>query len=78
MLDKYDKDKDGKLSTDERRAMMEARQKEMLEKYDKDKDGKLSDEERAEARKDMPPMPWGGGRGGRGGRGGAGGGAGGQ
>ena len=53
LVKKFDKDGDGKLSEDERKAMreamqakMEERHKEMLEKYDADKDGKLSEEER--------------------------------
>ena len=52
-LKEFDKDGDGKLSDDERKAMMEAR-KTMMEKlmkerekeFDKDGDGKLNDEER--------------------------------
>ncbi len=47
ILEKFDTDKDGKLSPDERKAMMEARQAEMLKKFDKDGDGKLSDDEKA-------------------------------
>ena len=69
ILKKYDADKDGKLSDDERaeaRKAMEAefakRREEMTKKYDKDGDGKLSEEERAELRKEF------GGRGGPGGR----------
>jgi Ca2+-binding EF-hand superfamily protein len=46
MLKKFDKDSDGKLSDDERKAMREANQAEMLKKYDKDGDGKLNDEEK--------------------------------
>ncbi len=46
VLEKFDTDKDGKLSQDERRAMQEARQAEMLKKYDADGDGKLSPDER--------------------------------
>lgn len=63
ILEKFDKDGDGKLNEEERAAakaareeMMEARKKEMLEKFDKDGDGKLNEEERAaaqEARKQM-------------------------
>lgn len=59
LLKEFDKDGDGKLSEDERKAMreaMEARMKErrqkMLEKYDADGDGKLSEEEIAKARAD--------------------------
>ncbi|MGC4013687.1 MAG: hypothetical protein QM755_04100 [Luteolibacter sp.] len=59
MIKKYDKDGDGKLSEEERKAMMEdmkakreAHEKALLEKYDADKDGKLSDEERKTAREE--------------------------
>lgn len=59
LLKKYDKDGDGKLSDDERKAMQEdmkakreAHEKALLEKYDADKDGKLSDEERKTAREE--------------------------
>jgi len=60
ILEKFDKDGDGKLSEEERKAMreamharMEERHKEMLEKFDTDKDGKLSPEEREKAREAM-------------------------
>ena len=53
VLKEFDKDGDGKLSEDERKAMREAAQKKMLEKYDKDKDGKLNDEERKAMREDQ-------------------------
>lgn len=53
LIKEYDKDGDGKLSDDERKAMQEAvrakreaQQKADLAKYDKDGDGKLSAEER--------------------------------
>ncbi|MGA0854081.1 MAG: EF-hand domain-containing protein [Luteolibacter sp.] len=53
LLEKYDTDKDGKLSKEEREAMKADRQKEgegqrkaMLDKFDTDKDGKISPEER--------------------------------
>ena len=69
VIKKYDADKDGKLSDDEKaeaRKAMQAdfakRREEMTKKYDKDGDGKLSEEERAELRKEF------GGRGGPGGR----------
>jgi EF hand len=59
ILKEFDKDGDGKLSDEERKAMREAmearmkeRRKEMLEKYDADGDGKLSEEEIAKARAD--------------------------
>jgi Ca2+-binding EF-hand superfamily protein len=60
LLEKFDTDKDGKLSDDERKAMraemkaqQEKRQAAMLEKYDADKDGKLSDTEKATMKTDM-------------------------
>ncbi|BCX48468.1 hypothetical protein HAHE_23760 [Haloferula helveola] len=60
ILEKFDKDGDGKLNEEERKAAMEARKgqaearrKEMLEKYDKDGDGKLSEEEREAVKADM-------------------------
>ncbi len=56
VLEKFDKDGDGKLSNDERSAMREAmkakseeRRKAMLAKFDADGDGKLSKEEREKA-----------------------------
>ncbi len=63
MLEKFDADKDGKLSDSEKaaakaefekkRAGMEAK---ALEKFDADKDGKLSDEERAVMKKERAEM----------------------
>ena len=57
MVKQFDKDGDGKLSDEERKAMHEAgkakreeRQKAMIAKFDKDGDGKLNDEERAAAK----------------------------
>ncbi len=55
ILAKFDTDKDGKLSADERKAMMEARQAEILKQYDKDGDGKLSDDEKATMKADRRP-----------------------
>jgi hypothetical protein len=59
IVKEFDKDGDGKLSEDERKAMREAlkvrmedRRKQMLEKYDADGDGKLSEAEIAKARAD--------------------------
>ncbi|MDB4265308.1 EF-hand domain-containing protein [bacterium] len=49
ILEKFDTDKDGKLSPEERKAAMEARKAEMLAKFDKDGDGELSKEERKAA-----------------------------
>ncbi|TLD72315.1 EF-hand domain-containing protein [Phragmitibacter flavus] len=43
VLEKFDADKDGKLSPEERKAAREAREKE----FDKDGDGKLNQEEKA-------------------------------
>ena len=59
ILEKFDKNGDGKLDEDERKEAQRARRAEFLEKYDKDGDGELSEEERKAAMKD---------RGGRGGR----------
>lgn len=61
-LEKYDADKDGALSTDEKAAMKKdkpakapkAPTPEQLEKYDADKDGALSVDERAAMKKDKP------------------------
>ena len=64
ILKKFDKDKDGKLSEDERKAAREAlggggrggeeaRRAEILARFDKDKDGKLSEDERKAAREAM-------------------------
>ena len=60
VLEKFDTDKDGKLSDDEKKAMrdemkaqQEKRKAAALEKYDKDGDGKLSEEERAAMKADM-------------------------
>lgn len=57
ILEKFDKDGDGKLNEEERkaardarRAEMEKRRQEMLEKFDTDGDGKLNEEERKAAR----------------------------
>ena len=55
ILEKFDKDKDGKLSAEERKDASDARRAEMIKKFDKNTDGKLSEEERAEMRKAMPP-----------------------
>jgi Ca2+-binding EF-hand superfamily protein len=53
VVKEFDKDGDGKLNEEERKAARDAREKQMLEKYDADKDGKLSDEERKTAREAM-------------------------
>ena len=52
-LKKYDKDGNGVLSADERRAWSQARQKEMLDKFDANRDGKLTGEEAARMREDF-------------------------
>ena len=55
VIKEFDKDGDGKLSEEERKAMrgaMEQRNKEKFKEFDKDGDGKLSEEER----KAMGPM----------------------
>lgn len=60
VLEKFDADKDGKLSPDEKKAMheamkarMEERKAKMLEKYDADKNGELSDTEKEAMKADM-------------------------
>jgi Ca2+-binding EF-hand superfamily protein len=53
MIAKFDKDGDGKLNEEERKAAHAAMEKEMLAKFDKDGDGKLSDEEKKAAREAM-------------------------
>jgi Ca2+-binding EF-hand superfamily protein len=60
----YDKDGDGALSDEERRAMFDAlraeREAELLKRFDADGDGILSDAERREARfAQMMDSPWG-------------------
>ena len=59
MLEKYDKNKDGKLDDAERAELQKdrevarkERQAEMLKKYDKNGDGKLDDAERTLAREE--------------------------
>ncbi|MEJ6559901.1 MAG: hypothetical protein QNL71_02450, partial [Akkermansiaceae bacterium] len=46
MLKKFDKDGDGELNDDEKKAMREAGKAAMIKKYDTDGDGVLSDEEK--------------------------------
>ncbi|MFM2196634.1 MAG: hypothetical protein RLZZ505_66 [Verrucomicrobiota bacterium] len=60
VIEKFDKDGDGKLNEAERedaraarKEMEAARKKEMLEKFDKDGDGKLSDDEKKAAHEAM-------------------------
>lgn len=52
VVEKFDKDGDGKLNKEERKSAMEARKAEALTKYDKDGDGKLSEDERKAATAD--------------------------
>ena len=63
ILEKFDKDGDGKLNEDERKAArlagedaMKARKAEMLKKFDKDGDGKLSEEEETAMREERKKM----------------------
>lgn len=63
VLQRYDRNKDGKLSIDEkarwdadraaRREKEQAKRAEMLAKYDANKDGKLSEEEKAAAKLEL-------------------------
>ena len=60
VIARFDKDVDGKLSEEERKAaregreeMMAERKKEMLAKFDKDGDGNLNDDEKAAMREEM-------------------------
>ena len=48
-IEKFDKNKDGKLDEAERKVAAAARKKRLLEKFDKDGDGKLNSEERKAA-----------------------------
>ena len=57
MMDKFDADKDGQLSDEERQSVRAAMQKKMLEKFDADKDGQLSDAEREAAKAARPQHP---------------------
>ena len=61
MMDRYDRNKDGEISEDERqKAFAEMRQRareRMLARYDKNEDGELDDEERAAMRSDQQ-APW--------------------
>jgi len=53
MLKEHDKDGDGKLSDEERKAAKEAMRERMKKEFDKDGDGKLNDEERQKMRAAM-------------------------
>ncbi len=57
MLKQYDLDKDGKLSKEEQKAMMEAVNAEMLAKYDTNKDGKINGEELEAMKADRQKQP---------------------
>ena len=46
LIEKFDKDGDGKLNAEERKAASEARKAGFIKRFDKDGDGKLSAEER--------------------------------
>ena len=48
-IEKFDKNKDGKLDEAERKVAAAARKKMLIEKFDKDGDGKLNSEERRAA-----------------------------
>jgi len=50
MLEKYDKNKDGKLDPSEREAWRKDREAEVVKKYDKNGDGKLDPSEKEAAR----------------------------
>jgi hypothetical protein len=53
IMEKFDKDGDGKLNKEEKIAMREERNKKALEHFDQDRDGKLSDEEKAKMKEAM-------------------------
>ena len=53
LIEKFDKDGDGKLNTEERKAAGEARKAEFLKKFDKDGDGKISPEEKKAIAEEM-------------------------
>jgi hypothetical protein len=52
-MEKYDKNKDGKLDEAERAALKKDREADYLKKFDKNGDGKLDDEEKAAAKEAM-------------------------
>tara|TARA_R110002020_G_scaffold154674_1_gene334766 strand:- start:109 stop:528 length:420 start_codon:yes stop_codon:yes gene_type:complete len=53
LIEKFDKDGDGKLNAEERKAAGEARKAEFLKRFDKDGDGKISPEEKKAAAEEM-------------------------
>ena len=53
LIEKFDKDGDGKLNAEERKAAGEARKAEFLKRFDKDGDGKISPEEKKAVAEEM-------------------------
>lgn len=53
LLEKYDKNKNGKLDQDEREALRKDREAERIKRYDKNGDGKLDEKERESARSEF-------------------------
>jgi len=53
LIEKFDKDGDGKLNAEERKAAGAARKAEFLKKFDKDGDGKISPEEKKAVAEEM-------------------------
>ena len=53
LIEKFDKDGDGKLNAEERKAAGEARKAEFLKKFDKNGDGKISPEEKKAVAEEM-------------------------
>ena len=53
LIEKFDKDGDGKLNAEERKAAGEARKAEFLNRFDKDGDGKISPEEKKAVAEEM-------------------------
>lgn len=53
IMEKYDKNKDGKLDEEEREAVRKDRQAERIKRFDKNGDGKLDEQEEAAARKEF-------------------------
>ena len=53
LIEKFDKDGDGKLNAEERKAAGAARKAEFLKKFDKDGDGKISTEEKKAVAEEM-------------------------
>lgn len=53
ILEKYDKNKDGKLDQEERDALRKDREAERVKRYDKNGDGKLDEQEEQAARNEV-------------------------